>query len=256
MITKSFTFFSKLVYVALQFLNSRFFRYTSPDGFMTQPYGAYQYGYATGASAPPPQSSSPTQQNLDPNGSPNTSIQYPGQGESPSSIQFNQGQPANGHYIITNGYGFNNGLENGTYVSQIKPDEEGGVDQDSNQMTSQYHTVVAGNGEMLLSPSYTTQPYQYVLPEASGQIHQVLATSQPTSVAEQLPPVQAAAVAGGSPHHNLDLNMGSPSQQHHQQAPPAQYDSPEGVYNQSISSSESFTVKVESNQTNTLHPMG
>ena len=217
---------------------------------MTQPY-PYQYGYATGATAPPPQSSSPTQQNLDPNGSPNTSIQYPGQGESPSSIQFNQGQPANGHYIITNGYGFNNGLENGTYVSQIKPDEEG-VEQDSNQMASQYHTVVAGNGEMLLSPSYTTQPYQYVLPEPTGQIHQVVATSQPTSVAEQLPPVQAAA---GSPH-NLDLNMGSPSQQHHQ-APPTQYDSPEGVYNQSISSSESFTVKVESNQpTSTLHPMG
>ena len=221
----------------------------APDAFMAQQYG-YQYGYATGSV--PPQSTSPNQQSMDPNGSPTASIQYPGQGvESPQSIQFNQGQPqaANGHYIITNGYGFHQGLENGTYVSQIKP-EETDVDQgEASQMvqSQQYHTVVA-NGEMLLSPSYSTQPYQYVLPEP-GQVHQVVTTQVPTSVAEQLPPVQV-----GSPH-NLELNMGSPQQQHQQQAP-QHYDSPEAVYNQSISSSDSFTVKVEANQTTTLHPMG
>ena len=217
-----------------------YFRYTNPDAFMTQQYPGYQPYYQ-----PPPQSTSPSQ--VDPNASPNrSSIQYPVQGESPSNIQFNQGQapqPANGHYIITNGYGFSP-VENGTYVSQIKTEDgEGQVEQgEVNPMV--YTPTVLANSEMLLTPSYN-QPYQYVIPE--GPVQQVV-TSQPTSVAEQLPPVQA-----GSPSQHIELSMSSPGQQH--QAP-AQYDSPEAVYNQSISSSDSFTVKVESSNANTLHPMG
>ena len=228
-------------FIPLQILKL-YFRYTNPDAFMTQQYPAYQYGYQ-----PPPQSTSPSQ--VDPNASPNSSsIQYPVQGESPSNIQFNQGQapqPANGHYIITNGYGFNP-VENGTYVSQIKTEDgETPVEQgEVNPMVAQYTHTVLANSEMLLTPSYN-QPYQYVIPE--GPVQQVV-TSQPTSVAEHLPPVQA-----GSPSQHIELSMSSPGQQHQT---PAQYDSPEAVYNQSISSSDSFTVKVESSNATTLHPMG
>ena len=144
-------------------------------------------------------------------------------------------------YIITNGYGFN---QEGSY---IKTDEGETVegDQQQQQIIPQHYQAVVG-GDMIYA-----QPYQQYVLQDSSQLHlsrpeQPLHQVVTTSVAEQLPPVNSPSI---------ELSMSSPS--HQQQLPQSTaYDSPEAVYNHSISSSESFTVKVESTPTTTLHPMG